>query len=255
MKKIVKYRFILFAAVIAVSVLLLKLVADYFELNVIAVNALTGAFFTGVFFTISIVFTGAMSDFKEAQKIPGEMASILKSLRSDALLLSAREGEKEQGKQLAGHIENLLSVITCNLRQNCWQKQQLEDEMNQIQKIITDLWAKDVAASVLYKMRDNLVQLEKLSYRLDYIAYSKDSAAAYVICDIAITAVLIIFVFTKNEWGLGGMALFVLISFVVTAIVRLIHDMDNPFEYGKNTNADVDTTVLFQLDSSWKVKD
>jgi hypothetical protein len=31
--------------------------------------------------------------------------------------------------------------------------------------------------------------------------------------------------------------------------------MDNPFEYGKNTNADVDTTVLFQLGSSWNIKE
>ncbi|MDD4924750.1 MAG: hypothetical protein PHF74_08005 [Dehalococcoidales bacterium] len=254
MKKIFKYRFILFAAVIALAVLLLKLVADHFELNVIAVNTLTGAFFTGVFFTISIVFTGAMSDFKEAQKIPGEMASLLKSMRSDALLLSLRENGSEQGKALAKHVENLLSIITCNLRQNCWHNQQLDEEVNQIQNNITELWAKDVSTSILYKMRDNLVQLERLSNRLDYIAYSKDSAAAYVICDIAITAVLIIFVFTKNEWGLGGMTLFVLISFVMTAIVRLIHDMDNPFEYGKNTNADVDTTVLFQLGNRWKME-
>jgi hypothetical protein len=254
MKKIFKYRFILFAAAVALTVLLLKLVADHFDLNVIAVNTLTGAFFTGVFFTISIVFTGAMSDFKEAQKIPGEMASLLKSMRCDALLLSAKESGREQGKALAKHIENLLSIITSNLRNNCWHTQQLEEEANQIQNNITTLWEKDVSTSILYKMRDNLVQLERLSNRLDYIAYSKDSAAAYVICDIAIIAVLIIFIFTKNEWGLGGMTLFVLISFVMTAIVRLIHDMDNPFEYGKNTNADVDTSVLFKLGNCWKIE-
>jgi hypothetical protein len=39
----------------------------------------------------------------------------------------------------------------------------------------------------------------------------------------------------------------------MTAIVRLIHDMDNPFEYGKNTNADVDTSVLFKLGNCWKI--
>jgi hypothetical protein len=34
--------------------------------------------------------------------------------------------------------------------------------------------------------------------------------------------------------------------------VQLIHDIDNPFEYGKNTVADVDTSVLFKLENFWK---
>jgi len=44
------------------------LAAAHFKLNVITINTLTGTFFGGVFFTISIVFTGAMADFKEAEK-------------------------------------------------------------------------------------------------------------------------------------------------------------------------------------------
>ena len=52
--------------------------------------------------------------------------------------------------------------------------------------------------------------------------------------------------------GFGGLLLFALIAFVLTAIVQLIHDIDNPFEYGKNTVADVDTSVLFKLEKFWK---
>jgi hypothetical protein len=64
--------------------------------------------------------------------------------------------------------------------------------------------------------------------------------------------VLLIFIFAKNEWGFSGLALFALIAFVLAAIVQLIHDIDNPFEYGKNTVADVDTSVLFRLEDHWK---
>jgi hypothetical protein len=251
-KHLKQYKFIFQAGIIALIVLILKLVADHYQLNVIAINTLTGAFFTGVFFTISIVFTGAMTDFKEAQKIPGEMAILLKTLRNDAMLISSNEKEQKQGKDIVFHVENLLFVITSNLRGNFWHKSQLDEEMNQINKEIIDLWEKGIVTGLLFKIRDNLTQIDRLSHRLDYIAYSKDASAAYVICDIALTAVLIIFIFTKNEWGIGGLALFVLISFVLTAIVRLIHDMDNPFEHGKNTSADVDTSVLFKLGSRWK---
>ena len=39
------------------------------------------------------------------------------------------------------------------------------------------------------------------------------------------------------------------------AIIFLIHDMDNPFEYGHDSLADVDLSVLFRLEKIWKGMD
>jgi hypothetical protein len=251
-KKILRYKLFFQAGIIAIIILLLKLVADHYQLSVIAINTLTGAFFGGVFFTISIVFTGAMADFKEAEKIPGEMAVLLKAMHNDAMLISPQEMECNQEKDIVCHIEDLLSTITSNLRGNHWHKSQLDEEINKINEDIADLWAKGVAPGLLLKLRDNLTNLDRLSHRLDYIAYTSGISGAYLICDISLAAVLLIFIFAKNEWGFGGLALFALIAFVLTAIVQLIHDIDNPFEYGKHTVADVDTSVLFKLESFWK---
>ena len=75
------------------------------------------------------------------------MASVLKSMCGDAILLSSRKNEKEQGRDLAKHIENLLSIITCNPRQNCRHKQEPDDEVSRIQNDITELWSEDVATA------------------------------------------------------------------------------------------------------------
>ena len=252
MKKVLRFKLFFIAGIIGLIVLLLKLVADRFGLSVVAINTLTGTFFGGVFFTISIVFTGAMTDFKEAEKIPGEMAVLLKAMHTDAMLIPTKEGDADVAKDIIGHIENLLSTITANIRANHWHKSQLDEEINKINNDIVDLWAKGASPSPLMKLRDNLTNIDRLSHRLDYIAYTKGISGAYVICDFSLVAVLIIFVFAKNEWGIGGLLLFALIAFVLTAIVQLIHDIDNPFEYGKNSVADVDTSVLFKLENFWK---
>ena len=70
MKKILRYKLFFQAGIVGIVVLLLMLTAAHFNLNVIAINTLTGTFFGGVFFTVSIIFSGAMADFKEAEKIP-----------------------------------------------------------------------------------------------------------------------------------------------------------------------------------------
>jgi hypothetical protein len=79
-KRILRYKLFFQAAAVGIVVLLLMLAAAHFKLNVITINTLTGTFFGGVFFTISIVFTGAMADFKEAEKITGEIAVLLKAM-------------------------------------------------------------------------------------------------------------------------------------------------------------------------------
>jgi hypothetical protein len=62
-KKVLRYKLFFQAGIVAIIILLLKLVADHYQLSVITINTLTGAFLGGVFFTISIVITGAMADW------------------------------------------------------------------------------------------------------------------------------------------------------------------------------------------------
>jgi hypothetical protein len=252
MKRILRYQLFYQAALMGIAVLLLMLTAAHFKLNVITINTLTGTFFGGVFFTISIVFTGAMTDFKEAEKIPGELAVLLKAMHTDAQLISPQGVECVEEKDIVSHIEGLLYTINDNIRANHWHKSQLDEETNKINKDILDLWAKGASPSPLMKLRDNLTNIDRLSHRIDYIAYTTGISGAYLICDLSLAAVLIIFVFAKNDWGFGGLLLFALVTFVLTAIVQLIHDIDNPFEYNRNTVADVDTSVLFKLEHFWK---
>ena len=252
MKKLLKYRLFLNAAILASVVLVLKFFADHYGLSQISVNTLTSSFFAGVFFTISILFTAAMADFKEAEKIPGELTVLIKALHTDAQLTCALSNNCAESKDIVCHVESLLGVITDNLRNNHWHKSRLEQRVNQINMDITELWQKNIATGVLLKLRDNLTNIDRLSHRIDYIAYSDDITGAYLVANIALGAVFLIFVFAQNQWGAGGLVLFGAITFVLSAIMLLIHDMDNPFEYERNTLVDVDLSALFKLHHFWK---
>jgi hypothetical protein len=252
MRRILRFRLFFNAAIIAGVVLVLKYLADRFGLSQVAINTLTSSFFAGVFFTISILFTAAMADFKEAEKIPGEMAVMLKALHNDALLASPNGAPCAETKDIVCHVEDLLSTITDNLRHNHWHKKEIDNQINLINADVAELWRKSVTPGILLKLREHLTNIDRLSHRIDYIAYTNDIPGASLIADIALAAVFLIFVFAKNEWGLGGLILFAAITFVLCSIMLLIHDMDNPFEYNMDTLADVDMSVLFKLDELWR---
>ncbi len=252
MRRILRFRLFFKAAVIAAAVLVLKYFADRYGYSQVAINTLTSSFFAGVFFTISILFTAAMTDFKEAQKIPGELAVMLRALHTDARMISPGGIACRETQGIACHVENLLTTILDNLRHNHWHMNEIDLQIGRINAAIAEGWRASAPAGILLKLRDNLTGIDRLSHRIEYIAYTNDIPGASLIAGIALAAVFLIFVFARNEWGAGGLILFGAITFVLSSIMLLIFDMDNPFEYGRQTLADVDTSVLFKLDSAWK---
>jgi hypothetical protein len=90
--------------------------------------------------------------------------------------------------------------------------------------------------------------LEKLSYRIDTIMETSFLPAAYVIAIIATSAVILTLLFTKMDPFYEALALFSSITFVLVGILLLINDMDNPFEVGQKSSADVDLSILFTLE-------
>jgi hypothetical protein len=247
-----KYKLFMKAALVAAIVLTAKYFSDRFGFSQITINTLTSSFFAGVFFTISILFTAAMTDFKEAEKIPGELAVLMKALRNDAKLVCAVGNDCPETQNIVAHVEGLLSAIMDNFRSNCWHKARLDEQFARINQDIISLSTKNVASGVITKIREHLTNVDRLSHRIDYIGYTDDIPGAYIVSDIALCAVFLIFIFSNNEWGAGGLVLFGAITFVLSAIIFLIHDMDNPFEYGHDSLADVDLSVLFRLENIWK---
>jgi len=152
------------------------------------------------------------------------------------------------------HVEELLSSINSNFRNNQWHKHEVDKIINDINADVATLWQQGAPTGVLMKIRDNLTGIDRLSHRVDYIAKTSFLPAAYFVVEIGVFLVLLIFVFAKNEWGLGGILLFAAIGFVLLSLIQLIRDIDNPFEVGKNTCADVDLSVLFKLESLWLEK-
>lgn len=65
-----RLRLVLKSGIIVTVLLILKfLIVDYFELDVISINPVVTAIIAGVIFTIAILFTGTLSDYKESEKI------------------------------------------------------------------------------------------------------------------------------------------------------------------------------------------
>lgn len=239
------FTLVLKALAITAVLVIIKLIVDRYALDVISVSPVITGIVAGVIFTIAIIFSGVLTDYKESEKIPGELAATIKSLYRDTGILI--KFDKELSLHIREHIRELVDTITTNFKQNRWKMREINPVISQIDEDINTAFDKGLPPPMVVKMRNELAALDKLVYRVEIIMETSFIPAAYHIAIISMIMVLTTLMFTKMDPFYEGALLYGSVSFVLTSLLLLIQDMDNPFEYGRNSAADVDLAILFKL--------
>ena len=112
---------------------------------------------------------------------------------------------------------------------------------------LTDFSEKNVPPQFLVKLRSELTSIDRFANRIQTIIETSFIPAAYAIAELAVFAVLLVLLFVKTEAFYEGLALIGATSSLLIGLIMLIKDMDNPFEVGRNSYADVDLSILFEL--------
>lgn len=114
-----KWMLVLKTAIIVIVAIILKAVVGLLRLDAIKISPLITALLGGVIFTLAIIFGGVLSDFKESEKIPGELATSIKSIYKDFRLVSP---DGEGMLDIKSHLEALVQVVNANLNNgNIWE--------------------------------------------------------------------------------------------------------------------------------------
>ncbi|MCZ7373206.1 MAG: hypothetical protein O8C60_06050 [Candidatus Methanoperedens sp.] len=227
--------------------LIIKMVISQFDLDIATASPLITALVGGVIFTIAIIFTGTLTDYKESEKIPGELAASLKALYNDSMMV--RNNDKITD-DMRSHIRELLQMMISNFRKNVWELDEIGSAMDSINEDIYKLAENGVAPQFLVKLRTELINIDKISNRIETITETTFIPAAYGIAELAVAAVLLVLLFVRTDPYYEGLALIGATSSLLIGLIMLIKDMDNPFELGKNSYADVDLNILFGLEKN-----
>lgn len=241
-----KYGLILRAFGITIILLGIRLFIVYLNLDILSVTNLITAFIGGAIFTIAIIYTGTLTDYKESEKIPGELATSIRILYSDMAFI--RVNEKSIIDNMYIKIYNLLLCINTNFRNNCWNVSEVSNHIDIINSDIANLVDLNTPPNYIVIMKAELSTIERISHRVMTISHTSFIPAAYAIAEISACGVLIILFLIDVEPFFEGIVLFTVLSLLLTALLLLIRDMDNPFEEGKKTFADIDLFLLWDLE-------
>jgi hypothetical protein len=248
-----KWGIMIKAVVIMVILLVPRTIIDILGFDTIPVNPVVGAFITGAIFTIAIIFTGTFTDFKESEKTGGDLAASLKALYNDSRVLPLTD--EAPARVFRSHVRDLLRTINRSFKENDFNLPDINREMNKINNDIRILAYANVAPPLIAKLRNELGAIDRITNRVDVIIRTDFIPAAYALSEIATCSVIFLLLFVKIDPFIEGMVIFAVISSMLIGLQLLIRDMDNPFEIGSHTYADVDLETLTYLETYFDEQD
>ena len=107
-------------------------------------------------FTIAVIFTGTLTDYKESEKIPGELAASINSLYTDICMIPTVD--QETLAEYQENVRGLYKNIVTNFRENTWELDQIQVSLGKINESISQFAVQNAAPPILVKMRNELTK-------------------------------------------------------------------------------------------------
>jgi len=241
-----KWGLIIRAAVFTAALFAVKMVFEYLNYDMLSLSTLITVFISGAIFSITIIFAGVLSDYKDSEKIPGEIATSIRTLYSDLGLIHV--ADREIVPRMKKNVCNLLSTINTNFRNNSWNLRSMDQAIGSLVEDISRLVDLSVPPQYTIKLKTEIGTIDRLSHRIKTIGETSFIPAAYAISELATAGVIVLLLLVKLDPLYEMAVLFTVICMLMISLLLLIKDMDNPFEVGKNTCADIDLFLLWDLE-------
>jgi hypothetical protein len=248
-----KWGLIIKAVVIMLLLLIPRTIIDILGYDTVPINPVVGAFISGAIFTIAIIFTGTFTDFKESEKVGGDLAASLKALYNDSRVLPLTD--EAPARLFRVHVRDLHRTMNRCFKENSWNLPDINRDMDKINNDIRTLAYANVAPPLIAKLRNELGAIDRMANRVEVIIRTDFIPAAYALAEIATVSVILLMLVVKMDPLLEGTIIFAVICSMLVGLVLLIRDMDNPFEIGDHTYADVDLETLDYLETYFDEQD
>jgi hypothetical protein len=197
---------------------------------------------TGGIFLIGFMLAGVITDFKESEKIPGELACALETIEETFSQAAVSKPALDKKRLLQ-------SVLDASNEIRAWlfrTKPQTE-----MYKAIEDL---DEAAKELEKAGatplgiravNEISGLRKLTTRIGVISRTGFLSSGYALLETMTAVVLVLLMISKFKNNLAEIILVAFVTLIYIYMYRLIKDIDDPFEYSPEGQTGAAEVELF----------
>ena len=251
-------RFRLFMSILGIVAVLvaLKFGAHRADLEFLKLDTLFSSVVAGTIFIIGFLLSGLMADYKEAERMSGEIRVALESLYDDAVAFAKHTG----GVPVSEIRRVTLGILTCLEKGLADRADHAHlgaaiDETNKFVPLISELEHLGMSQNFIVRMRGALDALRRCIYRTYYIQKIEFLPSVHVLIQTAAASVLILLMLLKTDGSVGSAMVFGFISFLFVFALHLISVFETPFRPGSHAADKVSLFLLHEMQAKLREDD
>ena len=233
---------------VAAVMVLLKWLYDLSPFRQLELSPLLGGVIAAEVFIVGFILSGTAADFKEAERLPGEVVGSLDSIADECLIIDT-ELELPQARQCV----LLLADIGVSIRQWLLGGDGLDDVLDLLRRLnpLFIVFAPKIQAGFTTRLKGEQANIRRVVIRMDTIRRTSYVSAGYLIAEVTGLMILVLLLITAVGQLAPTLLVVGVITYLLVYAIAMIRDIDNPFEYhnGKPGAADVDLAVLKSCES------
>jgi hypothetical protein len=238
---------------VIILVAVLKFLSHKFGFEIMELNALFTSLVAGTIFLIGFLITGVLSDYKESEKIPSELTASLKSLFDDAYTIY-----KGKNSVTAHQFLEFQKSFTNSLMDWFHRKERtisILDKISSMNDFFVEFDKESIQPAYIVKMKNEQNNIRKMIMRIDTVRDTDFIGSAYAIVEAMGFLTALGLIVMKIEPFYASLFFTLLVTFLITYMVFLIRDLDNPFDYGVNGEGGTEISLKPLHDHEFVLKD
>jgi hypothetical protein len=211
-----------------VLIIIFKYLAHFYNVEFLSLNALFTALISSNIFLIGFLLSGTLSDFKESERLPSELASSIQAIADEAYITYKNKNSKVSFELLEDLVHLNQSILKW-----FYKKERTEEIYNQI-FLLNDkflLLESETQANFIVRMKNEQSSIRKIIKRIHTIRETSFLGTGYAIAELITFMLVVGLIFVNVNPFYESMFFVSFVSFIMIYMVYFIRDLDNPFSY------------------------
>jgi len=213
---------------VVLLIIILKFLAHQFNLEFISLNPLFTGIVTANIFLLGFLIAGVLSDYKESEKLPGDMATSIETIIDECLIIHKNKKAKPALECLGHTLEVTNSIIK-------WfhKKERTRTLMDKLSTFNDFFLAFEslTQANFIARLKQEQSAIRRILIRIHTIRETSFVSSGYAIAEAIAIILAIGLIFVKIDPFYEALFFVGAITFLQVYMILLIKDLDNPFEY------------------------
>lgn len=240
--KLIAYRIFFATLAITALIIIAKYVLHSLGMEYIVLGSLHGSAISGVIFVIGFILSATISDYKEAERIPAEIAATVEDMNEDVISIHTNY-QKFDLAQYQQQLQKVAQSLAGDLRNS--KSNAAKTELYALGALHAAMEKNGVPANFIVKLKQQQATLVRHLFRVNYIQKITFIPSATILAYSIVILTVILLLFTEVEPFVGGVVLTGVITFILVYVLQLINVIKTPFHGEGHTRDDVS---LFLID-------